>query len=382
MPRSPAGHAKQNAATCASRPRPGRLHRWRCPPVSHAYPGDRPDVTQFALLTEELRAPLRGVPPTKASPGSPWSLTPVRTPTTTTNSLTPPLHFVGSLPPSDHPDFLAFPKGPLPGRRHRTIRRAQRLRDHQGRLREQRRLVVTHSARLHNKQSRGLRPDPGQGPPSTPDLRPASPGKRPQVPPEGRGRDRRHPRPPGGWAGLSPPLSPAPRPELRLRWRTKQGAARAALEEELFGKRILFTDKRPRKPRHRRRRVPLPVRRRRGLPTDEGPQVPRSPRCSTGPNKIRVHVAYCVLALMVARLMVREADRATPTPQRPRVLDTRPESKRPCSSTRAKRGRPRARRMLTDIDPRSRASTTFSVSAPTPQSAELGNTPRQQEHRC
>ena len=53
------------------------------PLVSHAYPGNRPDVTQFPLMAEELARRFGALP---AELGRPlWSLTPARTRRATTS---------------------------------------------------------------------------------------------------------------------------------------------------------------------------------------------------------------------------------------------------------------------------------------------------------
>ncbi len=100
--------------------------------------------------------------------------------------------------------------------------------------------------------------------------------------------------------------------ELRLSFHTKP-AARAALEERLFGKRILFTDKSVEE-------APTAqiIAEYRSQETAEGdfrqmkdPNVVSfSPMFHWTESKIRFHIFHCVLALMVAKLMVREADRA------------------------------------------------------------------------
>ena len=66
------------------------------------------------------------------------------------------LHYVGSVPPSDHPDLLA-----LPASRRRTVD-AQRfpgltaLTTRRQIYGADRRVVLTHSVTLHDKQARGL----------------------------------------------------------------------------------------------------------------------------------------------------------------------------------------------------------------------------------
>ena len=78
------------------------------PVVSHAYPGDRPDVTQFPMVIEELVTRYR------ALASSVESLTVVYDAgqnSADNHALIEEsgLGFVGSLPPSDHPDLLAIP---------------------------------------------------------------------------------------------------------------------------------------------------------------------------------------------------------------------------------------------------------------------------------
>jgi len=71
-------------------------------------------------------------------------------------------------------------------------------------------------------------------------------------------------------------------------------------------------------------------------------------------HKIRVHVSCCVLALTVARLMAREADRHGMPMSVRELLGTLGEIQETVLLYQGERGRPRARRMLTEIDPRQR----------------------------
>ena len=66
-------------------------------------------------------------------------------------------------------------------------------------------------------------------------------------------------------------------------------------------------------------------------------------------QKIRVHVFYCVLALAVARLMVREADHAGMHQSVRELLDTLAGIEETVLLYHGD-GRPRARRMLTEMD--------------------------------
>ena len=72
--------------------------------------------------------------------------------------------------------------------------------------------------------------------------------------------------------------------ERRLTW-TINTTKRKALENNVFGKRILITDHDALARRRRRRRLPLPIRNRIRLPaTQRPPRGRRSPRCTTGPT--------------------------------------------------------------------------------------------------
>jgi hypothetical protein len=68
-------------------------------------------------------------------------------------------------------------------------------------------------------------------------------------------------------------------------------------------------------------------------------------------HKIRVHVFSCVLALMVARLMVREAARNGLHLSVRALLQALGGIQETVLLYQGDRGRPRARRMLTETDP-------------------------------
>ena len=78
------------------------------PLLSHAYPGDRPDVTQFPVVIDELVRRYRELA------GTMESLTVVYDAgqnSAANHELVEHagIGFVGSLPPSDHPALLAIP---------------------------------------------------------------------------------------------------------------------------------------------------------------------------------------------------------------------------------------------------------------------------------
>jgi hypothetical protein len=68
-------------------------------------------------------------------------------------------------------------------------------------------------------------------------------------------------------------------------------------------------------------------------------------------QKIRVHAFYCALALALARLMVREAKQSGHDMSVRPLLSTLGEIEETVLLYQGERGRPRARRMLTEMDP-------------------------------
>jgi transposase len=265
-----------------------------------------------------------------------------------------PLHFVGSLPPSDHPDLLATSK-----KRYRVVD-AERFvgliafETKKVVFGKERRLVVCHSDGLHEKQSRGFDQTLRKAHRQLSEL---------QARLE-RGRTRKaKEKVEAEVATILAPRwvsrvitwsligeSPA---ELRLSFATDE-TARTALEAELFGKRILFTDK-----SIEEASTAQIVAEYRSQETVEGdfrqmkdPKVVSfSPMFHWTEQKIRVHVFYCVLALMVAKLMVREADHAGMHMSVRELLGTLAGIEETVLLYQGETGRPRARRMLTDMDP-------------------------------
>jgi transposase len=135
------------------------------PLVSHAYPGNRPDVTQFATMIDLLVGRYAAVAAAAAgadvSTGD-RSATPAEMTVVFDagqNSVANFAHldaaglgFVGSVPPSDCPELLT-----LPATRGRTaLRRADTLQTRREVYGADRRVVLTHSPTLHTAQSRGF----------------------------------------------------------------------------------------------------------------------------------------------------------------------------------------------------------------------------------
>jgi transposase len=321
------------------------------PLVSHAYAGNRPDVTQFADVVGEL---MERFGPLAEAGGELTLVYDAGQDSADNQELmeNSPLHFVGSLPPSDHPDLLAVPM-----RRYRTVDTElfPGLRAFETRIEvfgRERRVVVTHSQNLHDKQVRGFEQTMARARRQL--TATAARLKR------GQGRKSKEqleaeiarilkPR----WLGrvLSTTLSGEEPSELRLVYRTKPKAL-AELEDELFGKRILFTDR----DAWSIAQVVAGYRSQSAVEADfrqmKDPKVVSfSPMFHWTDQKIRVHVAHCVLALMTARLMARQAANAGIPMSVRQLLGHLGGIEESVMFFRGERGRPRARRMLTEMDP-------------------------------
>ena len=125
------------------------------PVVSHAYPGDRPDVTQFPTVIEELVTRYRQLT------SSVESLTVVYDAgqnSADNHALIEEsgLGFVGSLPPSHHPDLLAIPRKTYVAVDADRYPGLSCVDTEVTALGVTRRAVLTHSATLHAAQSRGF----------------------------------------------------------------------------------------------------------------------------------------------------------------------------------------------------------------------------------
>jgi transposase len=327
------------------------------PLVSHAYPGNRPDVTQFGTMVTELTARFEALlPDDPGSHGDRLTLVYDAGQNSEDNYELldgTSLHFVGSLPPSDHPDLTAIARD-----RYQVVdaERFVGLTAFETRkvvFGAERRLVVCHSDGLHEKQSRGFDQTLAKAHRQLAEVKARLARGRTR-----KGKDKVEaeiaailaPR----WVSrvITWTLTGESPAELRLRFRTN-GAARAALEAELFGKRILFSDKSTEEAPTDQ--IVAEYRSQESVEGDfrqmKDPKVVSfSPMFHWTEQKIRVHVLYCVLALMVAKLMVREADQAGIHLSVRKLLATLAGIEETVLLYQGETGRPRARRMLTDMD--------------------------------
>ena len=322
------------------------------PLLSHAYPGDRPDVTQFGTVITELVDRYRELA------GGVESLTVVYDAgqnSADNHALVEDstMGFIGSLPPSQHPDLLT-----LPTSRYEIVdsERYPGLTCVDTRvtaLGVNRRAVLTHSPSLHAAQTRGFDQTLAKARRKLIDLQAVL----------ARGAARRDregvqaeidkiTRPRWVRQVLTTTLTGDTPAELRLTFRS-DARARARLEKTLFGKRILFTnhDEWP--------TADVVAGYRSQSEAEAGFRQMKDPHVvSFGPmhhwtdSKIRVHVFYCVLALSIAHLMRREADRAglhQSVRELLAILGGIQETVLLYHD--GGKGRPRAQRIITDKDP-------------------------------
>ena len=335
------------------------------PLASHAYPGNRPDVTQFATMIDLLvarHAALAERVGAPAAPDTPAEITPAeitvvfdagQNSVVNFDHLTRSgLAFVGSVPPSDCADLLAQPADArvvVDADRFGGLTALQTRREVYG---QQRRTVLTHSPTLHQAQSRGFDQTLAKAGAKLSELADTL----------ARGRTRRtrnkvtaaieqilH----DPWVRrvIAWQLTGDTPPEHRLTWRIDH-TARRDLEDEVFGKRVLITG---------REDWPIAevVAAYRSQSEAEfafrqlkDPHlVSFSPMHHWTDHNIRVHVFTCVLALQIAHLMRRHAAQAGLTLSVRELLDQLAGIQETVLIYPSTGGRPKARRMLTETTP-------------------------------
>jgi transposase len=321
------------------------------PVVSRAYPGDRPDVTQFSAVIDEL------VTRYQQAAGAGGELTVVfdagnDSAANQDHLAGAGLHFVGSLVISQHPDLLA-----IPASGYRIVDQARfggltAVETTATALGQARRVIVTHSPTFHARQARGfeqtLAKAEGQLA-GLADRLARGHARRPRHQVEAEINDITSPR----WISrvLQATLTGTRPTSLRLSWRIDR-QARQALEDEYFGKRILFTD------RYDWPAAEVIAAYRSQADAEAGFRqlkdrlaVAFSPIFHWTEQKIRVHVFYCVLALATAHLMRRQAAQAGLDLSVRELLHTLAGIGETVLIYPSTGGRPRARRMLTAQDP-------------------------------
>ena len=276
----------------------------------HAYPGDRPDVTQFPGMIDQLKTRYEAVCAQAGVPAEAADMTVVfdagqNSEANFAHLAGAGLHYIGSVPASDCPDLTALPAS------KRTIVDQDRFGEltacdtRRAVYGAGRRAILTHSPELRDSQARGF---------DGTTLAKAGKKLDELAATLARGRTRR-PRDkveaeiqtitgkPWVRRVITWQLDGDQPKDLRLTWRIDPGA-RAALEEEIFGKHVLITS-------HDDWPAAEVIAGYRSQSEAEfsfrqlkDPHVVSfSPMHHWTDHNIRVHVFTCVLALQLAHLM-------------------------------------------------------------------------------
>jgi transposase len=321
------------------------------PLLSHAYPGNKPDVTQFATMLTELCARYTAYATTVGVPGQVTVVFDAGQNSTAnfTDLRATGIGYVTSLPPSDHPDLLALPKRSrrrVDQTRFPGLTALQRRKDIYG---QPTRVVLTHSPTLHAGQARGLDQTLAKAHARLTELAERL----------ARGKTRRdkeavateiHTICKDTWVKriLTWNLTGTNPAELHLTWNIDTDA-RDSLEDEIFGKRILVTN-------HDDWPIAEVVAAYRsqsdaefGFRQLKDPHaVSFSPMNHFTDQAIRVHAYTCVLALQLAHLMRRQAHQAGLNLSVRALVDALAGIGETVLIYPSSGGRPKARRMLTE----------------------------------
>jgi transposase len=283
----------------------------------HAYPGDKPDVTQFPAMIDQLRGRYQAVTAAAGVPAGAADMTVVfdagqNSEDNFAHLAGSGLRYVGSVPASDCPDLTALPataRSVVDEARFGGLTAFDTRRQVYG---TERRAILTHSPELHASQAAGF---------DGTTLAKAGRKLDELAATLARGKARRArgkveaeigaiTRKPWVRRVITWQLSGEQPRDLRLTWGIDAGA-RAALEEELFGKHILITD-------HDDWPAAEVIAGYRSQSEAEfsfrqlkDPRVVSfSPMFHWTEHNIRVHTFTCVLALQTAHLMRLKARRA------------------------------------------------------------------------
>src|SRR5674476_1124589 len=322
------------------------------PLVSHAYPGNRPDVTQFATMIDLLCARHAALAADTGAP-TPAEMTVVfdagqNSVANFEHLADAALAYVGSIPPSDAPDLLALPADQrtlVDKDRFNALTALDTRRVVYG---TDRRVILTHSPTLHTAQQTGFAQTLAKAVSKLTELADTL----------ARGKTRRPAEKVNAqiaalthdpWLRrvLNCRLTGATPAEHRLTIQIDQ-VARDALEAEIFGKRILITNRQDWS-------VADVVAAYRSQADAESsfrqlkdPHVVSfSPMHHWTDHNIRVHTFTCVLALQIAHLMRRQADHGGLHLSVRELLDQLAGIQETVLIYHSTGGRPKARRMLT-----------------------------------
>jgi len=321
----------------------------------HAYPGDRPDVTQFATMIGQLRGQYEAIAAAAGQQPAPQMTVVFDAGQNSKDNFAylaaTGLHYVGSVPASDCPDLTSLPataRSIVSQQRFGGLTACDTRREVYG---TERRAVLTHSPELHESQARGF---------DGTTLAKAGRKLDELAATLARGKTRRPrqkveaeieatTRKPWVRRVITWQLSGENPKDLRLAWGIDPDA-RAALEEEIFGKHVLITD-------HDDWPVTEVVAGYRSQSEAEfsfrqlkDPHVVSfSPMHHWTEHNIRVHTFTCVLALQVAHLMRLMTARARLHLSVRELLGQLAAIGETVLIYPSTGGRPRARRMTTEL---------------------------------
>ena len=323
----------------------------------HAYPGNKPDVTQFPAMIGQLRGRHAAVCAAAGQqPAADMTVVFDAGQNSQDNFAClarTGLRYIGSVPASDCPDLTALPasaRAVVDEARFGGLTAYDTRRVVYG---ADRRAILTHNPELHQSQARGF---------DGTTLAKAGKKLDELAATLARGKTRRTrdkvqaeieaiTRKPWVRRVVAWQLSGDTPKDLRLAWSAGRDA-RAALEEELFGKHVLITD-------HDDWPAAEVIAGYRSQSEAEfsfrqmkDPHVVSfSPMFHWTEHNIRVHVFTCVLALQIAHLMRLQARRAGLHLSVPSLLSELADIGETVLLYPGDRGRPRAHRMLTDTTP-------------------------------
>lgn len=317
------------------------------PVASHAYPGNRPDVTQFATAIGALRRrfALEDDQLTvvfDAGMDSAKNLALLED---------VHLHFVGSVPPSQHPDLLAVARSSYSDLDDPSLVGVVAFETQASILGRDRRVVCTHSEDFHRQQSAGFDQTLAKATRALSDLAARLSGGRTR-----RGRKAVE-------AEIDKILSPrwlsrvlrvtlgGSTPKDMVLEFSIDDDARAILEEELFGKRILVTDRRDWTTAEVVRAYRSQWEVEAGFrQLKDHDHIAVAPMFHWTDQKVAVHLFCCVVALSVLRLIEREVRRAGLAMSIGKIMTELAHMQETVLLYPSTGGRPRARRMLTEMD--------------------------------
>ena len=322
----------------------------------HAYPGDRPDVTQFQKMIGQLRARHEAICAAVGPAEAHMTVVFDAGQNSEANFAYlagAGLQYIGSVPASDCPELTSLPasaRSAVDQARFGGLTAYDTRRVVYG---AGRRAILTHSPELHESQARGF---------DGTTLAKAGKKLDELAATLARGKTRRSKdkveaeiasitRKPWVRRVITWQLSGERPKDLRLSWGISQ-QARAALEQELFGKHVLITS-------HDDWPVAEVIAGYRSQSEAEfsfrqmkDPHVVSfSPMFHWTEHNIRVHTFTCVLALQIAHLMRLRARRAGLDLSVRELLGELAGIGETVLLYQSARGRPRAHRMLTDATP-------------------------------